>query len=102
MLINKYMICFHNSEKYRGKKCYVKNCLNGVIDRKKIGTKNRYVCAIHGLQTQKVPIDEYKLRLRTEGRDYFKHELLLDIERMEKNGYEARNIVSAVINLLKY
>jgi hypothetical protein len=43
----------------------------------------------------------HELKLRNEGRDFFKKELLLDIERMEKKGYVSYNIVSAIINLLK-
>jgi len=43
----------------------------------------------------------HELKLRNEGRDFFKKELLLDIERIVKKGYPTGAIVSAIINLLK-
>ena len=46
-------------------------------------------------------IAAHEIKLRNEGRDFFKKELLLDIKRMEDNGYENHNIVSAIINLLR-
>lgn len=45
---------------------------------------------------------EYELKLRTEGRDFFKHELLLDIEKQQKKGWEASNILENVKNLLRF
>ena len=46
-------------------------------------------------------IAAHELKLRNEGRDFFKKELLLDIERIVKKGYPTGAIVSAIINLLK-
>ena len=46
-------------------------------------------------------LDANELKLRNEGRDFFKKELLLDIERIVKKGYPTGAIVSAIINLLK-
>ena len=52
-------------------------------------------------------IAAHELKLRNEGRDFFKKELLLDIERMEKkqskdkNKYENRELINAIKNLLK-
>jgi hypothetical protein len=42
-----------------------------------------------------------KLKLRNEGRDFFKKELLLDIERQEKRGWEFREIYDNIKNLLR-
>ena len=45
-------------------------------------------------------IAAHELKLRHEGRDFFKKELLLDIERMEKKEYQYQEIVGAVKFLL--
>lgn len=47
-------------------------------------------------------IAAHELRLRNEGRDYFKKELLLDIERMEMKGYENSTIIESIKNHLRF
>lgn len=50
---------------------------------------------------KKAVIEARELKLRNEGRDFFKKELLLDIKRMAKKSYPKDMIISAIINLLK-
>jgi hypothetical protein len=47
-------------------------------------------------------ITAHELKLRNEGRDFFKKELLLDIGRQEERGWEARTILENVKNLLRF
>jgi hypothetical protein len=46
-------------------------------------------------------IAAHELKLRNEGRDFFKKELLLDIKSNEKRGWEIEMILDSVKNLLK-
>ena len=47
-------------------------------------------------------IASHELKLRNEGRDIYKTELLLDIGRQEERGWEARTILENVKNLLRF
>jgi len=47
-------------------------------------------------------IESHELKLRNEGRDFFKKELLLNIGRQEERGWEARTILENVKNLLRF